>query len=160
MQNHVREDTKAFLIPAFVVLVAALAVFVWDMARHNDGVWEPSALHTLGMLFVVIAVINNVGCAIIMGRSYSSTLVTREDHQLITRGMYRYVRHPIYSGVILATTGMAMVSSSLLGLLVVWGLIPLFLRRIRLEESMLVDEFGKEYEIYRERTKKLVPFLY
>jgi protein-S-isoprenylcysteine O-methyltransferase Ste14 len=74
--------------------------------------------------------------------------------------MYGYVRHPIYLGVICVTTGIALFTTSLLGLIVLWGVIPFFLRRIRLEEHMLLDEFGPEYEAYMERTKKLVPFLY
>jgi protein-S-isoprenylcysteine O-methyltransferase Ste14 len=160
MQNHVRRDMIAFAIPAFLVFSGGLGICGWDFVRRHDGALELSALNVFGGFLVVAALVHNVACQVTMGRSYSASLVTREDHQLITRGMYRYVRHPIYLGVITAATGIALFTSSLLGLIVLWGLIPVFLRRIRMEERMLIDEFGVEYEKYMESTRTLFPFLY
>jgi len=160
VQNYMRKDLFAFAIPALSIFVAGLAICGWDFARRFQGGWTPSWVAVAGALMVVAGIINNIVCQVTMGRSYSSFLVTREDHQLITRGMYGYVRNPIYLGVICATTGIGLFTTSLLGLIVLWGVIPFFLRRIRLEEQMLLDEFGPEYEAYMERTKKLVPFLY
>jgi protein-S-isoprenylcysteine O-methyltransferase Ste14 len=161
VQNYMRRDLFAFAIPAFCIFAAGLAICGWDFVRRFQGVeWTPSWVAVVGALMVVTGIANNIVCQVTMGRSYSAFLVTREDHQLITRGMYGYVRHPIYLGVICVITGIALFTTSLLGLIVLWGVIPFFLRRIRLEERMLVEEFGPEYEAYRERTKKLVPFLY
>ena len=160
VQNLVRENLLAFGIPAISIFVAGLSICGWDFVRRFQGEWTPSWVAVVGALMVVAGLANNIVCQVTMGRSYSSFLVTREDHQLITRGMYGYVRHPIYLGVICAFTGIALFTTSLLGLIVLWGVIPFFLRRIRLEEHMLLDELGPEYEAYRERTKKLVPFLY
>jgi protein-S-isoprenylcysteine O-methyltransferase Ste14 len=160
VQNHVKEDLFSFAIPALVLFSAGVAVCGWDFARRYGDVWEPSALSLLGGILVLAGIANNIVCQFTMGRSYSSTLITREDHRLITHGMYAYVRHPIYLGVCIASTGIAIFTSSLLGLVVLWSTIPFIFRRIRMEESMLVDEFGKEYEAYRGRTKKLVPFVY
>jgi protein-S-isoprenylcysteine O-methyltransferase Ste14 len=161
VQNHAKEDLFSFAIPAFVLFSAGLAVCGWDFVRrYGDDVWVPSALSLLGGVFVLAGITNNIACQITMGRSYSASLITREDHRLITHGMYAYVRHPIYLGVCFVITGIAMFTSSLLGLIVLWSTIPFILRRIRTEESMLIDEFGEEYEEYRGRTRKLVPFVY
>ena len=161
MQSYMRRDLFVFAIPAFSIFAAGLAICGWDFVRRFRGVeWTPSWVAVVGALMVVAGTTNNVVCQVTMGRSYSATLLTREGHQLITRGMYAYVRHPIYLGVICVTTGIALFTTSLLGLIVLWGVIPFILRRIRLEEQMLLDEFGAEYEAYRARTTKLVPFLY
>ena len=109
---------------------------------------------------MLAGLINNVVSQVIMGRAYSGTPRTLEDHQLATRGMYAYVRHPIYLGVIVVMTGIGLFTGSLLGLIVLWGTIPFILRRIRLEECMLLDEPGLGYEAYMEGTKRLVPSLY
>ena len=160
MQNHIRKDLFVFAIPAFSIFAAGLAICGWDFVRRFQDEWTPSWVAVVGALMVVAGTTNNVVCQVTMGRSYSATLLTREGHQLITRGMYGYVRHPIYLGVICVITGIALFTTSLLGLIVLWGVIPFILRRIRLEEQMLLDEFGAEYEAYRARTTKLVPFLY
>ena len=161
MQSYKRRDLFAFAIPGLCIFSAGLAVCGWDFVRRFQGVeWTPSWVAVLGAFMVVTGIANNIACQVTMGRFYSGFLVTREDHQLITRGMYAYVRHPIYLGVICVCTGIALFTTSLLGLIVLWGVIPFFLRRIRLEEQMLVDKFGAEYEAYRARTKKLLPFVY
>lgn len=160
MQNYARRDLFAFAIPAFFVFSAGVAVCGWDFVRRYEDGWSPSWVAVAGGVLVVAAIVHNVACQVTLGRSYSSSLVTREDHRLVTRGMYRYVRHPIYFGVLCVVTGIALFTTSLLGLVVMWGVIPFFLRRIRLEEQMLLEEYGSEYEDYRKRTKKLVPFVY
>ncbi len=81
-------------------------------------------------------------------------------HQLITRGLYRLARHPLYFGVLFAIMGVPVYAPSLWGFLVMSLLIPLFLHRIRMEEEMLTEKFGDAYLAYKVATKKLIPFLY
>jgi protein-S-isoprenylcysteine O-methyltransferase Ste14 len=87
-------------------------------------------------------------------------LVIREDHQLITHGIYRFTRHPVYLGVIIALIGVPVFTSSLYGLLTMSVLIPIFLNRIRMEERLLSEEFGDAHRRYKETTSKLIPFIY
>lgn len=160
MQNQLRKDVVAFLIPAFTVYVLGMCVCGWDFVRQQDGEFELSALNVLGGAIVLAGLATSVTSALTLGSFYSSTLRTREDHQLVTHGPYRYVRHPIYTGTLLVTVGIAVFTGSLLGFAVMSLLVPLFLRRITLEEAMLQAEFGEQYQSYRQRTKKLLPFAY
>ncbi len=93
-------------------------------------------------------------------RNYSSTVVIREDHQLITHGIYRFTRNPIYLGGIMVVTGLPVYVASLYGFLTSLLLIPIILNRIRLEEELLTEEFQDAYQKYKEITKKLIPFIY
>jgi protein-S-isoprenylcysteine O-methyltransferase Ste14 len=94
-------------------------------------------------------------------RFYASTLVARVDHQLITHGIYRFVRHPAYLGVLLVcVVALPVYSSSAWGFLVLSLLIPIFLGRIRMEERLLIEHFGDEYREYEASTRKLIPFVY
>ena len=94
-------------------------------------------------------------------RFYASTLVTRVDHRLITHGIYRFVRHPIYLGVLLiCNVALPVYSSSAWGFLVLSLLIPVLLGRIRMEERLLTEHFGDAYREYQASTRKLIPFVY
>jgi len=160
VRNAIREDVLYFAIPAILVWSAGLVISAWDLVRHPRTLYLLSILNIVGLaLFVVGLTIALVG-QITLWRYYSSTLVIRENHQLITRGIYRFTRHPIYLGVIMACIGVPVYASSLYGLLTISALIPLFLNRIRMEERMLTEEFGDAYRTYREATSKLIPFIY
>ena len=93
-------------------------------------------------------------------RNYSGTVVIREDHQLITHGIYRFTRNPMYMGLIMVVTGLPVYTASLNGFLTSLVLIPIILNRIRLEEKLLTAEFQEAYQKYKETTKKLLPFIY
>ena len=93
-----------------------------------------------------------------LGTNWSITLEVREEHRLITEGVYRGVRHPMYSALLLYSVGQALVipnwvagPSNLIAFAILCAL------RIRAEERMMVEEFGDEYEAYSARTKRLIP---
>ena len=87
-------------------------------------------------------------------------MVIREDHQLVTHGIYRFTRNPIYLGLIIVITGLPVFAASMYGFLISLLLIPIILNRIRLEEELLTEEFQDAYLQYKESTKKLIPFIY
>ncbi len=93
-----------------------------------------------------------------LGTNWSITLEVRENHQLVTEGIYRQVRHPMYAALLLYSLGQALVLPN-------WVAGPsygvafalLFALRVIREERMMLAEFGREYEAYMARTKRLVP---
>ncbi len=95
-----------------------------------------------------------------LGRNYSYGLRTLRDQKLVQRGVYKYVRHPITLAALIYTPAIPLALSSVYGFLVMLLLIPLFLYRIGIEETMLLEKFGCEYHDYMRKTKKLIPFLY
>ena len=95
-----------------------------------------------------------------LGRYFSPVIKIHSEQKLVTHGVYRFVRHPIYLSEILSYFAIPMIFGSLYGFTVMVTIIPLVLWRIRNEESVLVSVFGEEYISYARRTKKLIPFLY
>ena len=95
-----------------------------------------------------------------LGALFSGFVTVQKGHFLMTGGCFRWVRHPIYTGSLLALTGFFLVFRSGLVLLA----LPLYLVgtlwRIADEERLLATVFGQEYERYRARTWRLVPFVY
>ena len=94
-----------------------------------------------------------------LGRSWSPTVAKKEGQQLVTSGPYRYVRHPMYFGGLVAAIGSAIVCggafvflSIILGTIFVW--------RVRAEDRLMAQSFPKEYPGYKKRTKALIPFVW
>jgi len=159
VRNEFRKDILFFALPALFVVFAGAGVCVWDLARRESfSLW--SVHNVVGLVLIVIGLTSNLVAAGTLRRNYSSSLVVREGHQLITHGIYRFTRNPIYLGVIMVMLGMPIFISSLVGFLVMSALIPLVLIRIRIEEGMLEAEFGEAYREYKEKTRKLIPFIY
>ena len=93
-----------------------------------------------------------------LGTNWSITLEVREQHRLVTQGSYRWIRHPMYSALVLYAVGQALAipnwvagPSDLIAFAVLVAL------RLPAEEKMMVQQFGDEYAAYAARTKRLVP---
>lgn len=94
-------------------------------------------------------------------RNWSQTLELREDHTLVTDGVYRLVRHPMYSAFFL--WGLAQVfllQNWIAGLSGVVGFGLLYLFRVGREEAMMQAAFGTQYDDYVRRTKRIIPFVH
>ena len=93
-----------------------------------------------------------------LGTNWSITLEVREKHQLVTQGIYRALRHPMYSALLLYSLGQALVVPNwIAGPSYAVAMALLFAFRLGPEERMMREEFGKDYEAYMGRTKRLVP---
>jgi protein-S-isoprenylcysteine O-methyltransferase Ste14 len=96
-----------------------------------------------------------------LGTNWSVTLEVRENHRLITDGVYRSIRHPMYTAFFLYSLGQALVLPNWVAgpsYLVSFGF--LFAFRIRAEERMMLETFGDEYTSYMAKTKRLVPYFW
>lgn len=95
-----------------------------------------------------------------LGKQYSGYVTLQKDHQLVQSGIYGVIRHPIYLRGLLVSVGLPLVFRS-------WLVFPVFLlvsvfvtRRIQQEEKLLAEQFGAEFEAYRRRTWRLLPYIY
>lgn len=96
-----------------------------------------------------------------LGRNFSPTLVVREQHTLVTGGIYGYMRHPMYTAFWLWVIAQALLLQNwvvAIGGVVGWGI--LFFGRIGQEEAMMRETFGEQYDAFARRTKRLVPWIY
>jgi protein-S-isoprenylcysteine O-methyltransferase Ste14 len=96
-----------------------------------------------------------------LGTNWSITLQVRESHRLVTEGIYRHIRHPMYTALFLYSVGQLLVLPNWVAgpsYLMTFGI--LFALRIQAEEKMMLDEFGADYESYMARTKRLLPHVW
>ncbi len=96
-----------------------------------------------------------------LGKMWSHSLDLREDHKLVTHGIYKRVRHPMYSAFWLwAIAQPFLLSSWLAGFAGIAGFGTLYFLRVGQEEIMMQNQFGAEYEDYCNQTKRIIPYIY
>jgi protein-S-isoprenylcysteine O-methyltransferase Ste14 len=95
-----------------------------------------------------------------LGRMYSGEVTIQKSHQLIKTGLYRYIRHPIYLGMLSSALGLSFLFRSWIGLVVMIPIVGGLLFRIRDEEAVLHKEFGSEWETYCQQSWRFIPYLY
>ncbi len=115
-------------------------------------VWFGVALTALGMGFAILA-------RLWIGKNWSGTITIKDRHELIQGGPYRIVRHPIYTGMLLAYLGTAIVHGEIRGLIGLLLLALGFGLKLRMEETFMIQQFGSTYNDYKQRVKAVVPFL-
>ncbi|HEY2344788.1 MAG TPA: isoprenylcysteine carboxylmethyltransferase family protein [Xanthomonadaceae bacterium] len=93
----------------------------------------------------------------LLGKNWSLSVQVKQGHELIQSGPYRFVRHPIYSGLLLLFTGNALMVGEGRGVLAVAMVFVSFWRKLKQEEAWLTQRFGAAYQVYRQHTKALVP---
>jgi protein-S-isoprenylcysteine O-methyltransferase Ste14 len=96
-----------------------------------------------------------------LGRFYTRTLTVSEGQKIVQAGPYHIIRHPGYLGTLLVWIGLPTSQANwIAACLVVLFMGVAYLRRIKAEETMLMDRFGEEYRQYMKRTWRLVPFIF
>jgi len=120
---------------------------------------ESPAAALAGLLLTAAGVAVAIWARVILGANWSAVVTIKQDHQIIRRGPYAAVRHPIYSGGLLALLGTAIAFGEVRGLL---GFVLVFSSwwlKSRLEESFLEGQFGADYARYKREVKGLIPFV-
>lgn len=143
-----------WILPGFIATFFAppLEFLFFPILPHSLG------LEIAGLLIILLGLGIRVWARLTIGGMYSGYLRVKVGHILVTDGPYRFVRHPGYSGFVLMTLGLACGYCSLTGLAAtLFLLLPGLTYRMRVEERLLKEQFGEEYQVYSQRTKKLLP---
>jgi protein-S-isoprenylcysteine O-methyltransferase Ste14 len=150
----------AFVIPMVIVALLLLLGHAgppWLVVHVIPGGWTrfwiAVALVAIGILFAVWA-------RAVLGGNWSGTVTVKEGHELIERGPYRRVRHPIYTGLLLSVLGTGLAAGRVYGLLAFLIALIALLRKLRIEERFMSQEFGERYAVYRQRSWALLPWIY
>lgn len=148
----------------WVILPGFLIVF---FAPPLEWLYLPAVLPRLvwmqaaGLGLILSAVALRVWTRAHLRGLYSGHVEVQVGHRLVQSGPYRFVRHPGYTGFLLMTLGVAIGYSSLIGLAAVPVLLlPGLAYRMKVEERLLIEQFGEEYRAYALKTRKLIPFVW
>ncbi len=158
-----RERTGLKLLRLGLVLPGLVVILGYSAFPHWGG-WPrlplPDWLRQAGLLLGFFCAAGNWWVLSTLGKNVSETVLTKRDHELVTGGPYRWVRHPLYASGVVLLSSFTLISANLF-LLVLTVLVAALFRTIVIprEEAHLEDRFGKRYREYRNRTGALLPRL-
>lgn len=147
------------LVAAAIILLLRLPLLRQTVQENINRFFSiHPAIRAAGAFLCAAGVALAIWARVHLGANWSGRPATKEAHELITSGPYRCVRHPIYSGMLLAMVGTFLVSG-LPGLLTLIGFGIVVIYRIRVEERLMIRLFADRYLQYRKHTKALIPHL-
>jgi protein-S-isoprenylcysteine O-methyltransferase Ste14 len=128
----------------------------WLGAQWIEQSWS---LFVVGAGLVVAGLLFSVWARVLLGGNWSGTVTLKQGHEIVRAGPYRWIRHPIYTGLLLAFCGSALALGQWRGLIGVALLLAAYWRKIGLEERRLEQHFGAAYADYRRRSWALIPLV-
>ena len=156
-----REDRGNRWVIGVLGLLGLLHAFVPAFTdRHDLWSLDGDALRWAGVALYGLGGALRIWPVFVLGRRFSGLVAIQPGHQLVTDGIYRVIRHPSYLGLLINALGWALAFRSLAGVVLTALMLVPLIARIRSEESLLRVRFGREYEAYRARTSRLIPWVY
>lgn len=159
-KSYVRRGTYGIGIRVLVI-IAAFVLYQYPATRHflMNGPFSTAspAVEWFGVFVCACGIAFAIWARFYLGRNWGTPMSLKKDAELVTSGPYRYVRHPIYSGMILAMLGTTLV--------IFWWIVPLicfsvyFVLAAKKEEGIMSREFPNTYPDYMKRSKMLIPFV-
>jgi protein-S-isoprenylcysteine O-methyltransferase Ste14 len=126
--------------------------------RGNTLAVHGPALQAVGFILFLSGLGLAVWARIYLGRNWGMPMTQKDEPELVTSGPYRVVRHPIYSGILLAVLGTSL-ATDLYWLVAFAVMAAYFVYSAKVEERLLTTSFPTTYPSYRTKTKMLIPFL-
>jgi protein-S-isoprenylcysteine O-methyltransferase Ste14 len=157
--KYTRLSVLLFLL--FPLLSITPYLEFYFLTQQYFGIWNNSVLYFIGIALLLLGGTILIYSRLILGKFASSKIVIEQNHRLMTRGIYKYVRHPMYLGMLLIFFGYAFSFRSIItsiSYIIIFFLI--FNNRMNLEEKLLKEQFGEEYKSYIDKTKRLIPYIY
>lgn len=145
-----------WIAPVLVTFFNAIPVEWLQQRLYKESI----ILNISSFLLAFLSLAFMVWSRVILGENWSGRVAIKKNHDLITSGPYKYVRHPMYSGFIFAFLWSAILLGEVRGLISFIILITGIVIKLGIEERFIREAFGKEYIAYAKRVKKIIPFIY
>ena len=163
-EHYQKKDLTFF--PIFFSLIIGFGCCVIDLILNKEA-FDFNIWRILGIILLSIGGIIEFWIRMILvnkakfSNQFSTMfLKINNNHQLVTRGPFKHIRHPMYTGFILQGIGIGLLSFSIYGSIFLMIGLAFYFPRIQIEENMLIKKFGNEYIEYQKKTKKFIPFIY
>jgi len=149
---------------AIIWVTIMLAISTGSLIRRTQGATLPGderVVMVAAMLLLIAGIAFRATAILMLGKAFSVNVAIREDQKIYRGGLYRWLRHPSYSGSLLAFLSVAIqMNNWIAGLTVIVPITAVFLYRIHVEEAALREAVGEEYALYSRQTWRLIPGVY
>ncbi|WP_158989591.1 isoprenylcysteine carboxylmethyltransferase family protein [Mucilaginibacter sp. L196] len=154
------KDRRSLLI-LWIVIFLCFTIGPYSSAYHIWVLGDYTIIEYIGMAICILGFAIRWAAVIQLGKMFTVDVTITDEHNLKTTGRYKIVRHPSYLGLIMIIAGFGLCTDSLLSFLII--LIPSFWainHRIKVEEQVLIAEFGEQYINYKKRVSKIIPGIF
>lgn len=157
-----RQPLPRRLVHLLLAAVAVLAITanIGGFKMSRGVLPRRLAVELAAMMLVSGGLVVAIWARVVLGANWSARVTFKEDHELIQRGPYRVVRHPIYSGLLLMVLGTAVFFGRVGGFVAFPVYLLAICMKLNQEEALLTRHFPEAYPEYKSRTKALVPFVW
>ena len=153
-------ETQAH-VSVWIVWLGWFLLFSQHPGSPNIQLFSRSPLRGyVALVITAVGLLFAIWARFTIGRNWSGMVTLTEGHELIRKGPYSIVRHPIYTGLMLATLGTAIAYGGAAGFLGFACVAGSWAYKSRVEEKLMVEQFGEEYEKYRREVKALIPLVW
>jgi protein-S-isoprenylcysteine O-methyltransferase Ste14 len=156
------KQDRSTLLVIWIVIMISIGAGVFIAQNWRAGALPYGrAFAVAGAVLFAVGLIFRWWAIVTLGRFFTVDVTIEKDHELVERGPFRWVRHPSYTGVLLAFVGFALTLRNWGAILVVLApIFVAFVRRMNVEEEALRGALGERYVQYMRRTKRLIPGVY
>ena len=159
--SGVREDrSNRWVIAALGALGFADAYLPAYTDQHDILTFGGEGVRWFGVSLYAVGGVLRIAPVFVLGRRFSGLVAIQPGHRLVTGGIYRVIRHPSYLGLFVNALGWGLAFRAGVGVFIAVLMLIVVLARIEAEERLLNETFGAEYDAYRARTWRLIPYLY
>jgi len=158
-KNSKRDFDKSSLKILWITIAVSITAGIL-LRRTNFAITDQyiTLIYYSGITFICLGLILRWTAIITLKKSFTVNVSVSESQKIVRSGIYKYIRHPAYSGILLSFFGLGISFNNYMTLTVIF--IPIvisFLNRIRVEEKVLSEAFGRQYTDYIQRTRRLIP---
>jgi protein-S-isoprenylcysteine O-methyltransferase Ste14 len=159
--SGVKEDRSNRWVIAALGVLGLLGAYLPPYTDRIDFLtFGGEGIRWLGVVVYTIGGVLRVAPVFILGRRFSGLVAIQPEHRLVTSGLYGIIRNPSYLGLLVLSLGWAFAFRSGVGVILAVLSLLVVLARIKSEERLLSENFGAEYDAYRARTWRLLPYVY
>ena len=124
-------------------------------------IYTNPSIQYIGVAVIIVAMVFRLAVVFSLGKFFTVDVTIRKDHKLKKDGPYKYLRHPAYFASLMSFVGMGWTFNNWISFLLIVAAISIVLiKRINIEEKVLIRHFGSEYLEYQNKTYRLIPFIY
>jgi protein-S-isoprenylcysteine O-methyltransferase Ste14 len=161
LSSGIQEDRDNRWVIAAFVLVGVLDGYLPAWADRNEfWIIDGETLRWIGVVLFAAGGALRIWPVYILGDRFSGLVAIQPDHTLETRGIYSFIRNPSYLGLLVMTLGWGLTFRTGMGIVLTFLLVPPLIARMDAEEALLSARFGSEYDTYRARTSRLLPWIW